>query len=91
VHDSSWKPIIKEVLEETFDELQRRGLPVHPEWLSPEQVSVYCGFAVITLEHMRRRGEGCKYHKVGHLIRYRRTDLDAWLASHAVQPKAVTP
>jgi hypothetical protein len=77
--------LARAAIEELAPDLERRGLPLHPEWLSPEQASVYTGFAVKSLEQMRRHGEGSRYSKVGPRIRYRRTDLDAWLASYAVE------
>lgn len=89
--DSSLTALIRagarETITELVPELQRLGLPIQPEWLSPEAAAVYTNFPVKSLEQMRRHGEGATYSKVGGRIRYRRSDLDAWLASHAVEPK----
>lgn len=56
-----------------------------PEYLSPRQASVYTGFAVSTLEGWRHDATGPKYSQVGRQVRYRLRDIDAWMASHAVE------
>jgi predicted DNA-binding transcriptional regulator AlpA len=38
-----------------------------------------------TLDHWRWRGIGPKYHKVGRLVRYDESDIDAWLDSQKYQ------
>ncbi len=48
--------------------------------MTPEQAAEYLGIASQTLAVWRcRRRYGLPYHRVGRLIRYSRTDLDAWL------------
>lgn len=38
-----------------------------------------------TLDRFRLTGEGPAYCKLGGAVRYRKTDLDAWLASRVVR------
>jgi hypothetical protein len=39
-----------------------------------------------TLAEWRSRGIGPRYIKVGRDVRYRRSDLDAWITEHTVDP-----
>lgn len=40
-----------------------------------------------TLTQWRYLGEGPPYIKVGGSVRYRRSDVDAWLEAHTVRPR----
>jgi excisionase family DNA binding protein len=52
--------------------------PLEP-LLSTDQVAEYLGIAVNTLEKWRVQGKGPAYHKLGVFIRYRKSDVDAWI------------
>ena len=45
----------------------------------------YVGLSSVTLERMRLTGEGPVFAKLGHSVRYRRADLDNWVASRLVR------
>jgi excisionase family DNA binding protein len=48
--------------------------------LTPKQAGKYVGVGKDTLRLWRSRGEGPRHFRAGKkLIRYRRTDLDAWI------------
>ncbi len=47
--------------------------------MSPRELSDYAGPAVQTLAVWRMRGLGPRYIKTGGRIRYRLSDVDAWL------------
>lgn len=51
--------------------------------LSPRQVARYLGIPVSTLYQWRYRGEGPPGFKLGNHVRYRRTDVDAWLRENS--------
>ena len=52
------------------------------ELLNEEQAGQYVGgLSPVTLQTWRSRGDGPPFLKVGRLVRYRRSDLDAWLES----------
>lgn len=57
--------------------------------LSPEGACAYLGgdkpLAVASLADWRHRGYGPRWCKIGHLVRYRREDLDAWLETRVQQ------
>ena len=50
--------------------------------LKDREAAEYTGCSVSTLAKRRMTGDGPRFIKIGRSIRYRRGDLDAWLASH---------
>ena len=48
--------------------------------------AAYLGVPHRTLEDWRYRSVGPRYLKVGRVVRYRRADVDAWLAARVVTP-----
>ena len=58
--------------------------------LDTAAAAAYLGVAVATLETWRcTQRYALKYVKVGRYVRYRQSDLDAFIASRVVAPKAV--
>ncbi|MHB1873024.1 MAG: helix-turn-helix transcriptional regulator [Steroidobacteraceae bacterium] len=58
------------------------------ELIDERAASALMNVAVRTLRNWRWRGAGPRYHKVGaRTVRYRRADLDAFLAAGARAPK----
>lgn len=51
--------------------------------LSPRELAAYLGLPVATLYQYRYRGEGPPGYKIGRHVRYRWTDVQAWLAEQA--------
>lgn len=49
------------------------------EMLTVEQVSTYLKISPTTLAYWRTRRIGIPFVKVGSAVRYRRSDLEAWL------------
>lgn len=49
--------------------------------LTTQQLADYLGVAVSTLVQYRRDGVGPAYIKLGHLVRYRMSDIENWLES----------
>lgn len=62
---------------------QNRSLP---EWLDTEQLAEYIATPVNTLLSWRKKpdGPGPRYYKLGRRVRYRRSEVDSWLASRAI-------
>lgn len=50
------------------------------ELLDTERVAKVCGLSEVTLRRWRMTGEGPRFIRLGRAIRYRRADLDAYLA-----------
>jgi len=72
-------------------------MPIHPahigengdvvsDMLTTEQAARYLGLAPATLNKWRVYGTGPRFHKLGRAVRYRRADLDAYLASNTQLP-----
>jgi excisionase family DNA binding protein len=51
------------------------------ELLSPRETAKYLNMGLSTVAKMRLRGNGPIYMKIGAKVIYRKTDLNAWLAS----------
>lgn len=51
-----------------------------PEVMDKEQCAAYLGVGTTTIERWRDT-EGLPYSRVGHITRYRRAAVDAWLAA----------
>lgn len=55
-----------------------------PTSLDPDKAGLYVGVSKATLRAWKRKGIGPAYFRAGKLIRYRRSDLDAWIDRHKV-------
>lgn len=58
-----------------------RGLP---DLLSPQQLADYLGIPIATIYRWHYTGDGPKRIRVGKHIRYRASDVEAWLDHQAV-------
>lgn len=52
--------------------------------LNTREAAAYTRLGKPTLERFRLTGEGPRFAKLGSAVRYRRSDLDAWLESRLV-------
>lgn len=55
------------------------------EWLRPRQAARYLGVSSSSLAKWRCSGSGPAFSRAGRAIRYRRTELDAYLESRTVR------
>lgn len=55
--------------------------PTQSPRLRTKDAAAYCGSSKSTFEKYRLTGEGPVYSKIGRVVVYDRTDLDAWLDS----------
>jgi predicted DNA-binding transcriptional regulator AlpA len=65
--------------------ISRSASPVLEHLLTVAQVSDITGRSVSTLEKDRWEGGGPPYVKMGRLVRYRPSDVQAWLAQRVRQ------
>ncbi len=65
----------------------REVLPAS-EYLSTIPAANYIGVSRQFLEIGRHKGEGPPYIKLGRAVRYKRSDLDAYMAARRRQPSA---
>lgn len=56
--------------------------PAAPEYLSTREAARYTGYSPLTLRQWRHEGDGPPHCGEGRRVRYRRADLDAWLATN---------
>lgn len=52
--------------------------------MTTQQLADYLEIAVSTILQYRAEGTGPQYIKLGHLVRYRVSDVEAWLEAKAV-------
>jgi len=77
------KTLIADAIEQA---LERHGeQSKQPEWMSPAEASRYLGCTAQHLQNLRARRKGPAFVKFGRLIRYARTDLDAYLVARKVK------
>ena len=73
---------------------ERGALPVtdYQNTLTPKQAAKYVGISEAALRLWRSEGRGPRYFKAGEkLVRYRRTDLDAWIEARLVTAEQYGP
>ena len=63
-------------------------LAINPQdpLMRPDDVAEYLGVKKTALDSWRQYGKGPTYIKVGHLVRYKQSALDAWVAARTVSP-----
>lgn len=54
-----------------------------PEWFGVEGLAEWIDVPVATIYKWRASGRGPRCHKLGRLLRYRRSDVESWLSAHA--------
>ena len=52
--------------------------------MNTNELAEFLGIAVSTIVDYRLKGIGPVYVKIGHLVRYRKADVDNWVANKAV-------
>ena len=57
----------------------------NPQIMNVEEAAKYVRLGVGTLNRFRVTGGGPRYAKLGGAVRYRREDLDAWIAGRIVR------
>ena len=55
------------------------------EWLNPQEVKKYYGFSTSTLAKWRMNNLNLPFSKMGKYIRYKRSDIEAFLESNKVE------
>lgn len=66
-------------IEQAVERAVRRALGDAPrEWLTADEAAELAGLNRRTLER-----RGCPVHRVGRVLRYRRAEVEAWLAKGA--------
>lgn len=56
--------------------------------MTPDELAAYTGTPTQTLAHWRYRGRGPRFVKIGRSVRYRASDVAAWLESQTRQSTA---
>lgn len=59
------------------------------ELIGPDALAEYLGVPLATVYAMNSKGTGPRRIRVGKHIRYRRSDVEAWLNTQAIEPEPV--
>ncbi len=65
--------------------------PMPREMLDEHETAELLALSVRTLQSWRLRGGGPIFHRLGRAVRYRRQDLEAWLATNAMRNTSELP
>ena len=57
------------------------------QFLDTAQAAHYLGYSMSALEYWRTKSQGPKYYKLNRRVRYKQSDLDAWIENQVVTPK----
>lgn len=76
-------------LEVRTDEIGR--LTMNYQLLNTAEAAEVVRLAVATLEKMRTQGQGPRFVKLGRAVRYRRIDLEDWIASSVIGSTSEQP
>ena len=59
--------------------------------MNTRQAAAYVGLSPRTLEHLRTKGGGSAFRRLGNRVLYRSADLDAWIDSRAFNSTSEYP
>ncbi|GMV70290.1 MAG: hypothetical protein AMXMBFR77_01290 [Phycisphaerales bacterium] len=77
--ESTIKAAAAKAAEQAVAAILRRGLPAQ-EYMDTRQAAAYLGLSTQRLEIWRCRGGGPVYHKMDNAVRYKRSELDDFMA-----------
>ena len=55
-----------------------------PDFFNEKTVCAFLGISCVTTTKWRAKAKGSPFIKVGRLVRYRRSDVDAWLHAKTI-------
>ena len=58
---------------------------MHPQLLNENQLWNEYGLTIAWQRRVRREGRGPAFLKLGKMVRYRRSDIEAYLSAHTVE------
>ena len=71
-----------EVKNEAKERLLAKG---QKEWINPNEVNKEYGFSTSTLAKWRMNKINLVFHKIGKFIKYKRSDIEAFIESNKVE------
>lgn len=73
--------LIRETVREAVAQTAAALQQPQREYLNSEEASAYLGLSKVQLEIWRSQGDGPPYIKLSRLVRYKKSDLDSWMAA----------
>ena len=69
-------------IKESISQIAKSSPAKHDKLLSEKEVAPIIGMSTSFLQHDRQRGGGIPFIKIGNSVRYRKSDIDAYLVSN---------
>lgn len=79
--DQEVSVLIRETVSEAVAQTVAALQQPQREYLNTEETAVYLALSKFQLEIWRSQGDGPPYIKLARLVRYKKSDLDAWMAA----------
>ena len=64
---------------------KKRSESTPPEWLTTEELAAWLNVPIDTVRRWRYTGTGPRGTKIGRHVRYRRSDVETWLATRPTE------
>jgi excisionase family DNA binding protein len=64
---------------------------VPQDFYTPQALAEYLNVSLSTVYQWRARGTGPQAHKLGRAVRFRKTDVEAWLEGQRAMPSVPSP
>lgn len=80
-YDPTWRPLVAAISKEVASRLKTP--PVAPEWLDLRSAAAYLSLTEKALRLRLYKDDPPPSHKLGNLLRFKRSDLDEWMRLHA--------
>lgn len=77
--DPAWRRHAAAVAAEVAANLQKSSPPVTPEWLDVRGAAAYLSLTEKALRMRLYKDDPPPSHKVGNLLRFKRSELDDWV------------
>lgn len=74
--------IAQHIVNAAIERYRKEVMPA-PEYLNTKQAAAYLSLSTQRLEIWRVQGGGPPYHKLCHAVRYKKSELDAFMASNS--------
>lgn len=78
--DPTWRVLATAVAAEVAANLRKHSPPVAPEWLDVRAAAAYLSLTEKALRMRLYKENPPPSHRVGNLLRFKRSELDAWVA-----------
>lgn len=77
-----FRQLLRDAVQEGVSRALKQQAANTSAYMDEEEAGNYLGISPITLRTWRVSKKGPKYHKLGRLVRYAKSDLDEWMKTY---------